>query len=84
MIYHSFHEVNALAAYHPADTIKAPLSLSAVEREMNGNVITLDSLEGDVDDLVDQDLQALDALEQKSATASVSPAKSKETGKAKK
>jgi len=83
LIYHSFHEVNTLAAYHPSDTIKAPLSLSAVEREMNGNVISLDSLEGDVDDLVDQDLQALDALEQKSATASVSPAKSKAPGKVK-
>ncbi len=82
LIYHSFHEVNALAAYHPSNTAKAPLSLSAVEREMNGNVIALDKLEGDVDDLVDQDLQALDALEQKSATATAS-AKIKAPGKAK-
>jgi len=83
LIYHSFHQMNSLAAYHPSDTTKTPLSLSAVEREMNGNVISLDSLEGDVDDLVDQDLQALDALEQKSATDSAVLAKSKALAKVK-
>ena len=72
LIYHSFHEVNALDVYHPSAVTKAPLSLCVVEREINGNVITLDKLEGDVHDLVDQDLQALDSLEQKSATVTVS------------
>ncbi len=68
LIYHSLHQVSHLSLSSMQFSKEVPLSLGTVEKELNGNVISLEVLEGDFQDLAERDLQELDTLERQAAT----------------
>jgi tetratricopeptide (TPR) repeat protein len=75
LIYHSLHQVSDFSLSSLTHFKEKPLSLGSVEEELNGNVISLNVLENDpVDDLVEKDLQQLQALEQSAASKYASEA----------
>ncbi len=60
LIYHSVNRVNDLSSFSLSGTKKSSVSLSMVEEELNGNVISLEMLEDDFSDLAEIDLRELE------------------------
>ncbi len=67
LIYHSVNRVNDLSSFSLAGTNKSSVSLSTVEKEINGNVISLEMLEDDFSDLAEIDLRELQKSRKPSA-----------------
>ena len=59
LIYQSVNRVNDLSSFSLAAAKKSSISLSTVEREQNGNIISLEMLEDDFSDLAEIDLREL-------------------------
>lgn len=68
LIYDSIDRIDRLTIPHQGGASMQQLSLSDVEKRINGNEISLDLLEEDFDDLVESDLHALAMAERRPAS----------------